>query len=189
MGDTKTASLPSPADAMRTADLLCSPGEVDAAFDRMARQISGELAERNPLMLAVMIGGMIPAARLACRLDFPMDLDYVHATRYRGDVRGRELDWIAHPREPLAGRTVLVVDDILDEGVTLAAIVAHCREQGASSVYSAVLVDKVHDRKAPGLARADFTGLTVPDRYVFGCGMDYRGQCRHLLGIYAVQGL
>ena len=73
--------------------------------------------------------------------------------------------------------------------VTLAAIVAHCREQGAGSVYSAVLVDKVHDRKAPGLQRADFTGLTVPDRYVFGCGMDYRGQCRHLRGIYAVPGL
>ena len=81
MTDTETASLPSPEEAMRTADLLCSPGEVDAAFDRMARQIGGELAGRAPLMLAVMIGGMIPAARLACRLDFPMDLDYVHATR------------------------------------------------------------------------------------------------------------
>jgi hypoxanthine phosphoribosyltransferase len=190
MSDTPSEmKLGTTAEVLRTADLLCSPGEVDAAFDRMAREITGELADRNPLLLAVMLGGMIPAARLVCRLDFPVDLDYVHATRYQGDVRGRDLDWVAHPRESLAERTVLVVDDILDEGVTLAAIVAHCREAGASAVYSAVLVDKDHDRKAAGLQRADFTGLTVPDRYVFGCGMDYRGQFRHLRGIYAVRGL
>ena len=178
-----------PDEALKTGDLLCTPAEVDGAIDRLAREITWELSGRRPLLLAVMLGGMIPAARLACRLDFPLDLDYAHATRYRGDTRGAELHWYAKPRAPLEGRTVLVVDDILDEGLTLAAVLAHCRELGAQAVYSAVLVHKCHDRKSPALERADFTGLEVPDRYVFGCGMDYKGQLRHLRGIYAVKGL
>ena len=109
----------------------------------------------------------------------------MHATRYRGDVRGQELEWIARPRTPLEGRTVLVLDDILDEGVTLAAILEDCRAQGARAVHSAVLVDKRIGRPRT-LERADFTGLSVPDRYVFGFGMDYRGYLRNLPAIYAV---
>ena len=120
------------------------------------------------------------------RLEFPVELDYVHATRYRGDVRGRTLEWLAHPSSDFKGRSVLIVDDILDEGITLAAIVAHCRELGAREICCAVLVDKQLGRPR-ALARADFTGLTVEDRYVFGCGMDYRGYFRNLPAIYALK--
>ena len=106
---------------------------------------------------------------------------------WAGPRRGADLQWKARPGMSLEGRCVLVVDDILDEGLTLAAVLEWCREQGAEQVLSAVLVHKDHDRK-PALKRADFTGLTVPDRYVFGCGMDYQGRFRNLRGIYALKG-
>ncbi len=174
-------------EAYRTADLLHSEQMVEAALDRMAAQITAQLADSNPLLLCVLTGGIIPTGKLTTRLDFPLQLDYLHATRYRGATRGGELNWIAHPSISLRDRVVLVVDDILDEGTTLAAIIEHCRDEGATQVYSAVLVDKLHDRKFHDI-KADFTGLEVPDRYVFGYGMDYKDYLRNAPGIYAVQG-
>ena len=173
------------AQVLEKADLVWSEAEVDAAYARLAREISGVLAASTPLVIPVMMGGMVPATRILSRLAFPVELDYVHATRYRGDVRGRTLEWIAHPASDFRGRSVLVVDDILDEGITLAAIVSHCRKLGAREVYCAVLVDKRIGRPRE-LARADFTGLEVDDRYVFGCGMDYRGYFRNLPAIHAL---
>ncbi len=185
----RTVSTPPPdvLEAWRRAERLYTQAEVEAALDRMAEAITERLGESDPVVLCVMLGGLVPAGRLVTRLDFPLTLDYVHATRYRGGTKGHELEWIARPRTPLAGRAVLVVDDILDEGVTLAAILEDCRAQGAVSVHSAVLVDKRIGRPR-ALARADFTGLTVPDRYVFGYGMDYRGYLRNVPGIYALDG-
>ncbi len=171
--------------AYEQADLLYAREEIEAALDRMAEAIGKRLAGTDPLVLAVLTGGMIPAANLVLRLDFPLTLDYLHATRYRGATRGGELHWLARPRHALRGRTVLVVDDILDEGLTLEAILRYCREAGARAVYSAVLVDKEHPRQ--GLQQADFTGLTVPNRYVFGYGMDYHDYLRNLPGIYALK--
>ncbi len=167
------------------ADCLFSRAEVEQALDRLAGDIEQELGDRDPLLLCVMTGGLVPAAGLFTRMEFPVQLDYLHATRYQGTVGGSELKWITMPSRPLQGRTVLVVDDILDEGLTLAAILEYCREQGASDVYSAVLVEKLHARKHAGL-QADFVGLQVEDRYVFGYGMDYHGYLRNVKGIYAV---
>ena len=170
---------------LETADLVWSEADVDAAYARLARDISSVLGESAPLIIPVMMGGMIPASRILSQLEFPVEVDYVHATRYRGDVQGRTLEWIAHPASDFKGRSVLVVDDILDEGVTLAAIIGHCRELGAREIYCAVLVDKQIGRPRV-YSRADFTGLEVDDRYVFGCGMDYQGYFRNLPGIYAL---
>ena len=171
---------------LEEADLIWSEAAVDEAYAKLAREISDVLGASSPLIIPVMMGGMTPAARIMSRLEFPVELDYVHATRYRGDVRGRTLEWLAHPSSDFKGRSVLVVDDILDEGITLAAIIAHCRELGARETYCAVLVDKQLGRPR-AFARADFTGLTVEDRYVFGCGMDYQGYFRNLPGIYALK--
>ena len=173
------------AQVLETADLVWSEADVDAAYGRLARDISSVLRESSPLIIPVMMGGMVPASRILSQLEFPVEVDYVHATRYRGDVRGRTLEWIAHPASDFKGRSVLVVDDILDEGVTLAAIIGHCRELGAREIYCAVLVDKQIGRPRV-YSRADFTGLEVDDRYVFGCGMDYQGYFRNLPGIYAL---
>lgn len=167
------------------ADRLYGQAEVEAAMNRMAAGIDEAFAGEVILYLPVLHGGLIPAGLLAPRLNVDIEQDYVHATRYRGDTTGSDLIWRARPLAPLAGRCVLVVDDILDEGLTLKAILQWCRDQGARRVASAVLVQKRHDRRVPGL-QADFVGLEVPDRYVFGCGLDYRERFRNLPGIYAV---
>jgi hypoxanthine phosphoribosyltransferase len=170
-----------------SADELCSPAQVAQALDQMAADIATRVADQDPLLLCVMTGGLVVAGELFTRFDFPVQLDYLHATRYQGTQGTSELKWITPPSQPLAGRTLLVVDDILDEGLTLAAILRYCRDQQARAVYSAVLVEKDHDRKHPDV-QPDFVGLQVEDRYVFGCGMDYHGYWRNLKGIYAVKG-
>ena len=171
--------------ALRKAELLYSPEEVCAALDRLAIEVTARLEYRDPLALMVMNGAFIPAAQLLGRLQFPLQVGYVHATRYRSGIRGGEIDWIARPRPAVEGRVVLVIDDIFDEGDTLKAIVEEVHRQGAAETYSAVLVNKQHDRKVAGLT-VDFIGLEIPDRYVFGCGMDYHEYWRQLPGIYAI---
>ncbi|MFM1896338.1 MAG: hypothetical protein RLZZ385_1412 [Pseudomonadota bacterium] len=159
--------------------------QMQAVLDDMAQRISQQLVHANPLVLCVMNGGLITTAGLLSRLDFPLQLDYIHATRYRDQTRGAELQWKALPGSSLRDRVVLVVDDILDEGVTLARILQWCGEQQARQTFSAVLVDKQHDRRQVEL-QADFTGLQVPDHYLFGFGMDYKGFLRNAPGIFAV---
>ena len=170
------------------SDIVWSENDVTGALNRMAADIDAALGDRNPVVLCVMLGGLIPAARLLERFNFPLELDYLHATRYRGGTEGHDLNWKARPATALANREVLIIDDILDEGVTLRGVIDFCREEGARSVYSAVLVDKQHGRPK-ALDRADFTGLEVEDRYVFGCGMDYKGSFRNLRSIHAVASL
>ena len=167
------------------ADCLHDGPTVERAVDRMAGEITAELRDTDPLVLTVMQGGVVPAGMLLPRLDFPLRVDYIHATRYTGDTRGGELNWIVKPSCTLLDRTVLLIDDIHDEGHTLSAIVQDCRVSGARAVYSAVLINKRHDRKAD--YRADFVGLEVEDRYVFGFGMDYKEYLRNVRGIYAVK--
>lgn len=169
------------------ADCLFTDRQIDAALDNMAAAISKRLAGHNPIILSVLIGGIMPTSELLKRLDFPLQLDYVHASRYLEKTSGGTLHWLRAPGE-LGNRSVLVIDDILDEGHTLKAIAEACREAGAAEVLTAVLVDKQVDRDE-GLSHADFTGVSIPNRYVFGCGMDYKGYLRNLHGIYAVKGM
>jgi hypoxanthine phosphoribosyltransferase len=171
------------------ADLLVSEAEVEAAIKRMAQEITCQLEESRPVLLCVMNGGLIFTGQLLTRLVFPLEVDYVHATRYGHETNGASLQWTVRPQLDLKGRTVLLLDDILDEGVTLAAIADYCRQQGAADVLMAVLVEKLHLRKvSPGM-RADFTGIEVGDRFLFGYGLDYKGYWRNAPGIYAVKGL
>ena len=171
------------------ADCLCPGDQVEAAIDRMAAAISDRFRNLNPLVYVVMNGGIIFAGKLLCKLDFPLEVAYLHATRYGLATQGTLLDWRVRPSHKIDGRHVLVLDDILDEGHTLLAIMEYLREEGAADVCSAVLVHKQHERKAvPGM-RADFTGLDVADRFLFGYGMDYKGYWRNAPGIFAVKGL
>ncbi|RAP37841.1 hypoxanthine-guanine phosphoribosyltransferase [Legionella quinlivanii] len=168
------------------SSLLFSTQEVEAALDRMAASINEVLQDKNPVILCVMIGGLVPMGNLLPRLNFPLEVDYVHATRYNGEIRGGELIWKVKPSVNLEGRTVLVVDDILDGGVTLAAIIDTVAAMGAEAVYSAVLVDKYRKRVPNGLQKADFVGLEVEDHYIFGYGMDYNEYLRNAPGIFVV---
>ncbi|MEJ2386488.1 MAG: hypoxanthine-guanine phosphoribosyltransferase [Chromatiaceae bacterium] len=166
------------------SELLVTGEEMEAAIDRMAQAISQVLADKDPLVLCVMTGGIIPVGRLLPRLGFQLRLDYVHATRYRGATRGAGLEWLHHPAQAVRGEHVLVVDDILDEGFTLEAIVQACRKGGAAGVHSAVLVEKERPRTCPH--KADFVGVKVPERYLYGYGLDYMDYFRNAPGIYAV---
>jgi len=171
------------------ADLLVTEAEVGAAISRMAQEITDQLKDANPILICVMNGGLIFTGQLLTRLVFPLEVDYVHATRYGHEISGAGLNWIVKPQLELKGRTVLLLDDILDEGVTLAAIADFCRQQGATDVYMAALVEKLHLRKVTPGMRADFTGIEVGDRFLFGYGLDYKGYWRNAPGIYAVKGL
>lgn len=165
---------------------LFTTAEVEAALDQMADKIHEQLKDKNPVIICVMIGGLVPLGNLLHRLDFPLEVDYVHATRYRGDITGGDIHWKVRPSTNLAGRTVLVVDDILDGGITLAAIIDEIKALGAEEVYSAVLVDKYRKRVPNGLKNADFVGLEVEDHYIFGYGMDYNEYLRNAPGIFVV---
>jgi len=165
---------------------LFTTHEVEAALDKLAAEIHQTLHDKNPIIVCVMIGGLVPMGNLLPRLDFPLEVDYVHATRYCGEIHGGELTWRVKPSLNLNDRTVLVVDDILDGGVTLAAILNEVKAMGAKEVFSAVLVDKHHNREENGLKDADFVGLRVDDHYIFGYGMDYNEYLRNAPGIFVV---
>jgi hypoxanthine phosphoribosyltransferase len=170
------------------ADCLHGAGDVQRAYDRLAAAIERQYATLNPLLLCVMIGGLAPTAEITRRLGFLFELDYLHATRYRGATTGGGLVWKRQPdARRIEGRHVLVIDDILDEGHTLLAIRGALMAFGPASLRVAVLAEKLHGRRASGAA-AEFIGLAVPDRYVFGCGMDYKEYWRQLPAIHAVKG-
>jgi len=160
--------------------------QIEAALDKMAIEIKHDLHDTNPVVLCVMVGGLIPMGHLLVRLDFPLEVNYVHATRYRGETQGGELDWRAKPTIDLKGRNVLVVDDILDGGVTLSAIIDEIKSMGAHDVRTAVLVDKHHKREENALQHADYGGLEGDDHFIFGYGMDYQEYLRNAPGIYVV---
>ncbi len=170
---------------LETAELVCSAAAVREAVARLAREITAALSESFPLVLCVMRGSVVFAGQLLPQLRFPLELDYLELTRYGDATRGGELVWNVVPRSEVAGRVVLVVDDILDEGYTLAEIRRHLLAAGASRFYSAVFADKNIGRAK--LVGADFVGVTLPNRYVFGFGMDVSGAWRNLPEIYALK--
>lgn len=168
------------------ADLLVSAEESALAVRRVAAEITARLADANPLVLAVMGGAVVFTGQLLPQLAFPLDFDYLHVSRYGDVTTGGQLSWIVEPRSSVAGRVVLVVDDILDEGVTLAEVTRRLRAQGASDVLNAVFANKNLGRPKP--ISADFVGVELPNRYVFGYGMDVKGAWRNLPAVYAVMG-
>jgi hypoxanthine phosphoribosyltransferase len=172
----------------KKATRLFTKEEIEASLDKMAKAISKQLSESNPVVLCVLIGGLIPAGNLLPRLDFPLELDYIHATRYSNEtVAKTKINWVAKPRVSLKDRNVLIIEDILDGGLTLAAIVDYCHQQEAKSVYTAVLLNKQKAERAPGgTDAADFAAITMDDGFVFGYGMDYDGYLRNAPGIYVV---
>lgn len=170
--------------ARERAELLVAPMAVQHAIDQVAVRLALRLQQANPLLLVVMHGGLPFAAELLKRFAFPLEYGYLDVGRYGAATRGGELRWFAEPRYALAGRNVLVVDDVLDRGDTLAAIRRWAIDAGAETVLTSVLVDKAVAGPRP--VAADYAALACPDRFLFGCGMDYQGYWRNLPGIYAL---
>jgi hypoxanthine phosphoribosyltransferase len=172
-------------EILQQAELLYSAEQVQAALQGVAQKINVALGEAHPLVLSVMGGAVVFSGQLLPMLNFPLDFDYVHVSRYGDARKGGAMHWKVEPRENVRGRVVLLLDDILDEGHTLAVLRDRVLELGASHCYSAVFADKQHGRKKP--IKADFVGMELPNRFVFGYGMDIEGAWRNLPAIYAVK--
>lgn len=177
---------PDPREILEHSSQVADAGEVQAAIDRMSEAINAHYRDEAIIMVVVMVGGMIPAAWLLSRLKMPVQIDFIHATRYTGQTEGGELEFRVPTRLNLQNQHVLIVDDIYDVGLTLELIEHYCETRGAKSVESAVLVRKRHDRPTT-VAKPKFIGMTVEDKYVFGCGMDAYEHWRHLDEIRALE--
>jgi len=173
-----------PSQLLEKSECLHSAADVQAAISRLAQEITHALQHEKPVVMCVMGGGLVFAGQLMTALNFPLELDYVHASRYQNTTVGNTLHWQSMPKLDLKNRTVLLIDDILDEGITLKEIQDKCLTLGAAKVYCAVLVEKTLPHAKP--IHADFVGLKVPNRYVFGCGMDAYGWWRNLPEIRAL---
>lgn len=168
-----------------TAELIYSAAVVSETVQRMAMDITDTLSGKCPLVLSVMGGAVVFTGQLLPLLRFPLNFDYLHVSRYNNKTRGEEVDWKVVPHTDIQDRVVLVLDDILDEGITLASIRERIMSSGAKAFYSAVFANKNIGKSKP--ISADFVGVTLPDRYVFGFGMDIYGSWRNLPAIYAVK--
>lgn len=165
---------------------LYSMDEVNKALDKMAKEMTEKLAAENPIFLCVMKGALVVVGHLLTRLNFPLELDYIHVTRYRGSTRGGDLHWLVEPREDLKNRTVVIIDDIMDGGLTLASIIDYCNQVKAKKVYSAVMVNKKREREPGVHFEPDFVGVTTGNQFLYGFGLDYEEYLRNAPGIYAV---
>ena len=174
-------------EKLPASDLIYDYDQINTALDQLAETLNKQMAGTNPVILCVMNGAIIFSGHLLTRFTFDCELDHIHATRYQNTTDGDKLEWFSYPRTPLAGRTVLILDDILDEGITLDAIEKYCYSQGADQVEKAVLLLKHHDRCCAEI-NSDHVALQVEDHYVFGFGMDYEGRFRHLNAIYSLRG-
>jgi hypoxanthine phosphoribosyltransferase len=172
-------------DTLANAEMLFSSDQVQAALVHVAKEINLTLADQHPLVLSVMGGAVIFTGQLLPLLNFPLDFDYLHVSRYGYEHQGGELNWKVAPRENVKGKVVLVLDDILDEGHTMQAIKQRVMELGATQFYCAVFAEKLNGKAKP--IHADFVGMVLPDRFVFGFGMDIHGAWRNLPAIYAVR--
>jgi len=172
-------------DALINSEVIFSEQQVQDAVLRMAQEINAAMADIHPLVLSVMGGAVVFTGQLLPLLNFPLDFDYVHVTRYGNSQQGGEMHWKVAPQENVRGRVVMVVDDILDEGETLNAVKQRVMALGATGFYSAIFADKINGKIKP--VKADFVGVEVPDRFVFGYGMDIHGAWRNLPAIYATK--
>jgi len=170
---------------LANADLVHDAEAVARAVDRVAGEITAVLRDEFPVVLSVMGGAAVFTGQLLPKLAFPLEFGAIEVTRYRNTTSGQGIEWRLAPRDDVAGRTVLVIDDILDEGITLAAVREKLLDLGAKRVLAAVFADKALGRTKP--ITADFVGVSVPDRYVFGFGMDAYGLWRNLPAIYALK--
>ena len=174
-----------PQQLLNNSDLVYAQSAVEDAIGRLAKEISQDLQGKSPVVLTVMNGGLYFAGQLLPKLNFALETDYVQASRYNDETLGKELIWRVRPSDKIKGKTILLLDDILDEGHTLAAIYHQCLVLGALDVKIAVLTEKTFNTAKP--IKADYIGLELPNRYVFGCGMDVYGWWRNLPEIRALK--
>lgn len=172
-------------EILSKAECLFTLPQIDEHLEQLARQLNQDYQHKQPVLLCVMNGAVMTMGHLLPKLHFILETDYIHASRYGDKTIGGELTWLAKPQIDLQDRDVLLVDDIYDEGITLESLRDFCWKLGAQTVKAVVLADKQHTSKY-GIT-PEYIGLQVPDRYVFGFGMDYKGVLRNAPGIFAIE--
>jgi len=188
MTDTYQKDLQEVKKLQEKGRLIYSKEQIEEAIERIAKDLTKEIFDKIPIFLCVMNGAVVFMGQLLTRLDFPLQINYIHATRYQGEIESTQLVWHAEPTVDLKDRVVVVIEDILDSGLTLAAIIKYCAQKGAKEVYTAALIDKQRPRSPGGTEHCDFTGLLIEDKFLYGYGLDYKDYLRNVAGIYAVEG-
>jgi hypoxanthine phosphoribosyltransferase len=168
------------------AQCLISANDVQKAVNNLAEKMNKDLQLTNPLILIVMTGGVVFAGQLLPQLNFPLEVDFCQVSRYRSGTQSGELQWLRQPTTNLQNRTLIIVDDIYDEGTTLLELIEDCHARGATQVVTCVLVNKIHNRKKKPDFQPDYVALEVPDKFLVGYGMDYQGYGRNLPGLYTI---
>lgn len=171
-------------DLTKKARLIYNKTKVAEAIEQMANKINHDMNKKYPLLLCVVNGGIYVTGQLLAKINIPLELDYIHASRYNNEISGKNITWRATPSTVIDGRNIIVVDDVLDQGITLKEIENWCLSKGAKSVYHVVLFDKTGCRAASGIDQANCTGLQAPNEYLFGCGLDVKGYYRNLPELY-----
>jgi hypoxanthine phosphoribosyltransferase len=157
---------------------LVSEVQIRDAVERLAAEIRAREAGRPLTVIGVMTGSIVLVADLIRKLDMPLRVGIVQASSYRGGTQSGDLIINAELLPDIAGRDVLLVDDIFDTGRTLSQLVSHLRDLGPSSLRTAVLMLK-RGRQEVQL-RPDYVAFEIPDEFVVGYGLDYRDLYRNL---------
>ncbi len=173
-------------DILQNSKILYTQEQINKAITGLAEQIEHEIDSHTdlPIFLNVMNGGTFFTANLLQKIKSPFLLDYIHASRYGDAVYGStHITWYRQPNiDIIRNRIVYILDDILDEGHTLAEIKRFLLNIGALDCKIAVLIDKNIDKNKP--IQADYIGLRAPNHFLFGCGMDIYGLYRQLPSIH-----
>ena len=168
------------------AECLYDRIAIDNAINNIAQEMNHKLKDLAPIFLCVMNGALIFMGQLLVKLNFNLQLDYIHVSRYRGEMHSSNMHWFAKPSVTLKDRNIVIVEDILDSGLTIAGISDYCSQEGAKSIFTCALIDKDCERDSDGIKTVDFAGLKIENKFLIGFGLDYQGFFRNLPGIYAV---
>jgi hypoxanthine phosphoribosyltransferase len=161
------------------AEILIPEEEIIARVDGLSAEITAAYQARDLTVVAVLKGSCLFASDLIRRIPIPLELAFVAASSYGSGTSPGDLEIQLFPsREEIAGRDLLVVDDILDTGRTLSRVHAELAGRGARSVRTCVLLDK-RERRALAF-EPDFRGFEIPDLFVVGYGLDHAGRYRNL---------
>lgn len=160
------------------ATVLVTEEQIEEAVDEIAAKLGDDVRDCHPILVGVLIGAFVFMADLVRRLDFPLEVDFVNASSYGDRTNPDELEIVTDMTLDVTGRHVVIVDDIADTGQTLRALAWMLQERGAATVRTCCLLDKPARRTCD--FEADYVGVTIPDQFVVGYGLDYAGNHRNL---------
>lgn len=167
--------------------VIVSQQLLEVSFQKVAAEITQKHIKDNPIAVCVMNGALFITSEIVKRLSFPLQVDYIHASRYGNKYTGANiLNWVKTPNINPQGRTVILFDDILDGGLTLSEVKRYYEDRGSLNVLTTVMLDKKAPRDKGGLLKADYYGIEVENKFLFGFGLDYHGYMRNVPEIRAV---